>query len=112
MQAPTMASRPAEPKKYITPAPSSYEPEKSEKWLAEKATPSMGIKPKDPKKYLTPAPGAYEPEKSEKYLEEHIQHSIGIKPKEPKKYVTPSHATKIMYQVVLHLRKGNRPFSW
>ena len=53
-----MASRPAEPKKYVTPAPSSYEPEKSEKWLAEKATPSMGIKPKDPKKYLTPAPGA------------------------------------------------------
>merc|ERR1711892_899613 len=86
----SMGIKPKAPKKYITPAPSAYEPEKGEEYLAEHIKVSMGIKPKDPKKYITPAPSAYEPEKCEEYLAEHIKVSMGIKPKDSKKYITPA----------------------
>merc|ERR1712106_473217 len=89
-QGQTMGIKPADSKKYLTPAPGAYKPENSERYLEEKIQHSLGIKPADPKKYLTPAPGAYKPENSERYLEEKIQHSLGIKPADPKKYLTPA----------------------
>jgi len=48
------------PKKYLTPAPSAYKPENSEKYLEKKIQHSLGIKPSLPKPYLTPAPNHYE----------------------------------------------------
>ena len=48
------------PKKYLTPAPSAYKPENSEKYLEENIQHSLGIKPSLPKPYLTPAPNRYE----------------------------------------------------
>jgi len=51
-----MGMRLKDAKKYVTPAPSAYEPEKTEKWLAEKAAPSMGIKPNEPKKIHNTCP--------------------------------------------------------
>jgi len=85
-----MGVRLAEAKKFLTPAPGTYEPENSENYLAEKIQHSMGIKPEAPKAYLTPSPGAYVPEKSERYLQEKISHSLGIKLPSPKPYVTPA----------------------
>merc|ERR1719187_3227446 len=89
-QGQSMGIKPADPKKYLTPAPGAYKPEQSESYLEEKIQHSMGIKPATPKKYQTPAPGAYNPEHSESYLEEKIQHSMGMKLADPKKYLTPA----------------------